>query len=806
MKALPEPRPDTAVIARKWKGGCDPGQDPAHRVTCNNKVIGAQYFEKGIGSPTKEDWASPMDAEGHGTHTATTAAGDYDVPARVPSSGISGRISGIAPAARIAVYKACWAAGCPAEDTIAAFDKAVADGVDAINFSVGNGNGEPADSPSFMAMFNAAKAGVFISASAGNEGPGNVDDGVPWVTTVAASSHDLAYRTTVTLGNGTSYHGIGVSASAVPSSRLVDAAKAARKGVAPDQAALCEPDTLDPAKVKGAIVLCTFGGIARDEKSAVVQELGGVGMVLYYTGSSDDAIAEAHHVPTSEVGPAVGKAVKAYAGQAGGAATAKLSAARAVHRQAPAITGFSSSGPDLDSGGNLLKPDIAGPGLDIVAGVAAGGTDGDLTGSQGLMSGTSMAAPHVAGLALLLRELHPAWSPMEIKSALMTTATTRAQAGRPIGRDNVTGPATPLDYGAGQIVPNTADDPGLVYDSTSADWTAYICSVGEKVTADDGGDACATAKKIDPSDLNSASIAVGSLAGKQTVTRTVTNVSATTGFYTATVQTPPGYKTRVSPKKLVVPPGRKATYKVTFTRTHAAYGTWAFGAVTWSDHHHKVRSTVALRAVGIRVPGEATGRGATGSVPFTATPGVTGTLTTDVNGLYAGTTNTGTLTGTDQDFDPAKSTSATARTEVTVPKGIRLARIAIRSADFLQGSDEDLYVFDKDGNLLSDPGGGSDEHLDLTKPGTYTVYVSQYGLPQGVSSQKYILHTWLIGADSKPDVQATADPVEQPVTMGSSTKVTVSWSGLPAGRTYFGLVDYRNGSETLGTTILTVTP
>ncbi|MFD9114617.1 S8 family serine peptidase [Streptomyces bottropensis] len=133
LQALPEPRPDAEVIAKKWKGGCDPGDDPEHRVTCNNKVIGAQYFNKGLTDSAETDWPSPMDSDSHGTHTATTAAGTIDVPAAVPDSGISGRISGLAPAARIAAYKICWSRGCSTLDAAAAFDKAAADGVDVIN-------------------------------------------------------------------------------------------------------------------------------------------------------------------------------------------------------------------------------------------------------------------------------------------------------------------------------------------------------------------------------------------------------------------------------------------------------------------------------------------------------------------------------------------------------------------------------------------------------------------------------------------------------------------------------------------------
>ncbi|MGW2386760.1 S8 family serine peptidase [Streptomyces sp. NPDC001658] len=799
LKALPEPRPDAAVIAKKWKGACDPGVDLAHLVTCNNKVIGAQYFNKGIADPKPDDWASPMDAEGHGTHTATTAAGDTGVNATVPDSGIAGSIRGLAPAARIAAYKVCWTDGCSTSDIVAAFDKAVADGVDVINYSVGGPNDEPANRPEYTAMFNAAKAGVFISASSGNSGPGTGSNGVPWVTTVAASTHDTGYRGTLTLGDGKTYDGVSIAAQGVPSAPLVDGAEAARSGVDATAAGQCQPDSLDPAEVKGAVVICARGGNARLDKSAQVKAEGGVGMVLYNVSAADEEVADAHTVPSVHVPLAAGEAIKAYA--AGSGATAALTAAKAVKQQSPQMAGFSSSGPDLNSGGDLLKPDITAPGVDIVAGTAAHGT---FPGDQGMMSGTSMSAPHVSGLALLLRQLHPDWSPMEVKSALMTTATTKDNAGKPIQRSGKA--ATPLDYGAGHVVPNTAYDPGLVYDSTSAEWTAYLCAIGQPPLTADGGDACATARKTDPSDLNNPTIAVGDLVAGQTVTRRVTNVTGTAGVYTAAVEAPAGYKATISPKTLKVPAGKSATYKVAFTRTTAAFDSWAFGAVTLTDQRHTVRSAVALRAAPLRAAAEATGKGRTGSTALSAKAGFSGSLTTKVYGLYAGTTTTGTLTGTAESFDPSKPTAASARTEVTIPENTSLARVGILPSDHLKGSDLDLWVLDKDGRLVSAlPVRGSDEHVDL-RPGTYQVYVNQYGLPEGATSQKYTLHTWLVGPGTKADKQATVTPAKQSVTSGAAPKVTVSWRDLKAGSAYVGVVHYGRGTETVGATALTVTP
>ncbi|MER5218440.1 S8 family serine peptidase [Streptomyces sp. NPDC002838] len=316
-------------------------------------------------------------------------------------------------------------------DMVAALNQAVADGVDVINFSIG-GYGVLGGTLE-LAMLNAAKAGVFISAAAGNEGPDSVSHLAPWGTTVAASTHDTGYRTTLTLGNGTSRTGVGVVASAAPSAPLVDAARAARSGVAADDAERCLPGTPDPEKVTGAIVLCEhIFGDSREGKADQVEEADGVGMVLHNVAAPvDTAFAFRQAVPTVYLTSGQAEAVKAYAARAGSRATAKLSAARAVSQRAPEVVRFSSGGPGPLHGG-VLKPDITAPGLDTIAGTAR---DSEFAkGAQGLMSGTSSSAPQVAGLALVLRGLHPDWSPAEVKSALMTTATTTDNKGRPIRR------------------------------------------------------------------------------------------------------------------------------------------------------------------------------------------------------------------------------------------------------------------------------------------------------------------------------------------------------------------------------------
>ncbi|MEV0224937.1 S8 family peptidase [Streptomyces sp. NPDC050704] len=796
LAPLSEPRPDADLIAKKWHGSCDEGDDPAHKVTCNNKLIGAQWFRKGVPDPTAQDVPSPTDINSHGTHTATTAAGNHDTPAEVPGLGVRGKVSGIAPAARVAAYKACWHDGCWTSDTTAAVDKAVADGVDVISYSIG---GALTTSTSMEAMFNAAKAGVFVSAGAGNSGPGTVGNTAPWITTVAGETDDTGYTSNLVLGDGRRFRHDKLQA-AVPTAPLVDAGEVRKPDADAAQAALCTPGTLDPGKVKGKIVVCD-----RDDDQFIpyqikeVKTAGGVAVTLANTATStQDFSYYIYGLPMIQLTRADAKTVKEYA--AGSGATGELASGTAPVR-APQVTASSSGGPDPYSGGDLLKPDIAAPGRLVLAGTVPGGALG-YPDRFGFMSGTSMATPHISGLAALLKQLHPDWSPMEVKSALMTTATTTDNEGKPIGRENAD-PATPLDYGAGSPRAALAADPGLVYDSTSADWTSYLCGLGLRPTATDGG-ACATARPADPSDLNHPSIAVGDLAERQTVTRTVTNVGTDIATYEATLRTPPGYKAEVTPKRLTVPPGRSATYRVTFTRTDAAYGAWSYGSLTWSDAHsrHRVSSPITLRAARFAAPDEVTLAGER-STQLAVRAGWSGELTARAE-LYKAEKITGTLTGEDQSGSPAPTGDAAAKIPLHVPEGAPFTRVAVDPADQLPGSVVYVNAVDQNGvSFTAGPDNGA-EFVDLP-PGDYDVYVVQYNAPNGTGSQPYTLLLWKVG-QTTPAVRPTVTPAAQPVTPGAPLGLTVAWPDAVPGERYVGIVEYGDGSQDLGRTRLAVTP
>jgi subtilisin family serine protease len=434
------------------------------------------------------------------------------------------------------------------------------------------------------------------------------------------------------------------------------------------------------------------------------------------------------------------------------------------------------------------------PGVDVLAAVspASGGKDFNFE------SGTSMAAPHIAGIAALLKQLHPTWSPMMIKSALMTSASVLDNKGNPIPD------AGAFDYGSGQVTPNSAADPGLVYDSGPIDWTRFLCGTGELPA---GNLLCALFGTRDPSDLNTPNIAIGDLPGIQTVTRTVTNVGKTKATYNVAVTAPAGVTTTVSPTKLTIAPGRSASYKVSFTRTTAPNDIYTAGNLVWSDGTHSVRSQLVVRPVGARAVSDVTRTGTSGSVGITVTPGYTGNLTTTVGGLVAGNRRPTTLVGAGGTSFPSGSPAAgphTAKYTVTVPAGTSVARFATFDSDVAAGTDLDLFVYNAGTNTLvgSSTGATAQEQVQLLDTaGTFDVYVDQFALPAGTTQQVVPEFDWAVGAATG---NLTATPTTKAGTTGKPFTLTATWTGLTADTHYLGTLTYTDGTNQLNQTVLAV--
>jgi subtilisin family serine protease len=777
-----------------WHGRCVPGE-AFNASNCNQKLIGAQYFNAGWGGNAGIDaqlpWEfnSPRDFGGHGTHTASTAAGNAGVPATGPAA-VFGSIGGIAPRARIAAYKVCWETGtggsCFTSDRVAAIDQAVADGVDVINFSISGSQTNFRD-PVEIAFLFAADAGVFVAASAGNSGPttSTVAHPGPWLTTVAAGTHNRDGQGSVTLGNGVTYSGASI-ATAVGPAPLVDSTAAGLAGADPNLVALCYAaadnggvPVLDPAKVAGKIVVCDRGVTARVNKSLAVFEAGGVGMVLLNT-SANSLNADFHSVPTVHLQNTDRAAVKAYAGTAG--ATARINQATIVYTApAPFTASFSSRGPLRAGGGDLLKPDLMAPGQDILAAVAPPGNGGQLFN---LYSGTSMSSPHVAGLAALLKDLHPDWSPMAIKSALMTT-----------GGDVLDGPNTnPLvifRQGAGHVRPNLAAAPGLVFDAAFGDWLGFLCGTQLPTSF------CAAAgvPVLDPSDLNVPSVAIGDLAGAQTVTRTVTNVGSSASTYAFSSTGLAGINVAVSPATLTLARGERKEIKITFTRTAAALNAYVGGQLTWSDGGHSVRVPAVVRPVALAAPAQVSG---TYGVKF----GYDGPFTATARGLIPAATADGTVTDDPTDSFVPGGPGTTAFT-VVVPAGTTYARFALFDANVSPASDLDLYVYRGTTLVGSSGGGTSAEEVNLVNPAadTYTVYVHGFGV--SAASASFTLFSWVLGSADAGNMTVTAPAT---ATIGGSGTIGLAFGGLTPGVKYLGSVAYGGTAGLPNPTIVRVDP
>lgn len=776
-----------------WHGKCTPGESFA-ASHCNQKLIGAQFFNAGYGGNAgvkaafPYEFNSPRDADGHGSHTASTAGGNAGV-ATTGAASVFGAISGIAPRARIAAYKVCWGnngeGGCPNSDSVAAIDQAVADGVDVINFSISGTQTNFRDAVEIAFLF-AADAGVFVATSAGNNGPGSstVAHPSPWVTTVAAAVHNRDGRGAVTLGNGATYNGAS-AAAALASKGLIAATAAAKAGADPAHAALCygasDGDvTLDPAKVAGKIVVCDRGVTARTNKSKAVMEAGGVGMILANT-STNSINADLHFVPTVHVAHTDRTAIYTYA--AGAGATASIAASTIVlDATSPLTASFSSRGPLPAGGGDILKPDLIAPGQDVLAAVSPIGYNGR---TFDLLSGTSMSSPHVAGLAALMKELKPGWSPMAIKSALMTTGGDVLDGGSPAPETN---PVLIFRQGAGHVRPLAATDPGLVFDAGFNDWLNFICGVQP-------GSFCSAYSPIDASNMNVPSIAIGDLAGVQTVTRRVTNVGSNPATYTASVNGMAGFSTTVTPSSLHLAVGESKSFTVSFVRTAATLNAYTGGQLRLQDGTHTVRVPIVVRPVALAAPAQVGGS-------YQVTFGYAGPFTATPRGLIPAVVSPGTVAqDPDQTFDPNDAAGTTA-IPVVIPPGTTYARFSLFDADVTAGSDIDLYVYNSSGQLVGNSGSGtSAEEVNLLNPaaGTYIVYVHGWGLP--VPSSPFKLNTWLLGSADAGNMTVSAPPA---AVLGQQGTVTISTSGLAAGTKYLGSVVYGGATGMPNPTIVRI--
>ncbi|CAI0560749.1 unnamed protein product [Linum tenue] len=605
------------AVPKSWKGICQTGQE-FNSSHCNKKIIGARYYIKGFETyygrlDATEDYRSPRDKDGHGTHTAATFAGRQVRNASALGGFARGTASGGAPLARLAVYKVCWPIPnqekiggntCFDEDMLAAMDDAIADGVQVISISIGADEPlSPVNDSLSIGALHAARKNVVVVCSGGNDGPkpGTVVNTPPWILTVGASNMDRGFLGTVVLGNGMKITGQTVTHHKLPKRLpLISAADAALPWVPDNETDQCLPDSLAPEKVRGKIVLCLRGSGTRYLKGVEVKRAGGAGFILANTAAlGDDVFLEPHVLPTTAVTYDETREIVRYIRSAKGNATARLREPRTVlgYKAAPFMASFSSRGPNVIHP-CILKPDVAAPGVNILAAWSQASPPTKLSQDRRSVkynfdSGTSMACPHVAALAALLKAIHPTWSSAAIRSAIMTTASTRNNKGRTI-TDERGHTATPFQFGSGQFCPSKAADPGLVYDASYTDYLLYLCSYGLK----NAGERFNCPKFPPPMyDLNYPSVSVPKLNGTLTIKRSVMNVGGDgNAVYFFSAKPPLGMTVTARPSVLFFSRvGERKEFTLTIeAREYYGEGGYGFGWYSWRDNYHVVRSPIAV--------------------------------------------------------------------------------------------------------------------------------------------------------------------------------------------------------------------
>ncbi|KAL5995787.1 hypothetical protein ACLOJK_025857 [Asimina triloba] len=618
---------DLGPVPSKWKGQCEaaPGFPSS---ACNRKLIGARFFcggyeaTNGRMNETLES-RSPRDSDGHGTHTASIAAGRYAFPASTLGYA-RGVAAGMAPKARLAAYKVCWAAGCFDSDILAAFDAAVADDVDVISLSVGGVVVPYYLDAIAIGAFAAAEAGVFVSASAGNGGPGGltVTNVAPWVATIGAGSMDRDFPADVKLGNGRTIPGVSVyGGPGLQPGRLYPLTYAGSEGGDGYSSSLCLDGSLDPKSVAGKIVLCDRGINSRAAKGETVKKAGGIGMILANgVFDGEGLVADCHVLPATSIGAAGGDEIRKYisSGSMGRsnsppAATIIFHGTRLGVRPAPVVASFSARGPNPETP-EILKPDLIAPGLNILAAwpdsIGPAGIPSDNRRTEfNILSGTSMACPHVSGLAALLKAAHPDWSPAAIRSALMTTAYIKDNRGETMLDESTGNASTVLDHGSGHVDPQKAMDPGLVYDLSTGHYVDFLCNSNyteKNIRAITRRYAdCRGAKRAGHvGNLNYPSFAAVFVQYERKrmsthFIRTVTNVGDPKSVYEATVAAPAGSTVTVEPKQLAF---RRLNQKLSFlvrveaeaVRLTPGSSSIRSGSLAWSDGKHVVTSPIVV--------------------------------------------------------------------------------------------------------------------------------------------------------------------------------------------------------------------
>lgn len=831
----------------------DDSTAPADEFTCNNKLIGARYFGTSFSSVYEMQFglgafASARDDDGHGSHTASTAAGNAGVSATLGGADV-GVLSGVAPRARVAAYKVCWNAnyvspegvnerGCFFGDSLAAIDQAVVDGVDVLNYSIGNS--QNINTPVYNASLSAADAGVFFAASAGNSGPdaATVSNIAPWIATVGASTYD---GTSALIGAALEINSGDLAPTDLFSiegsleTPIPEGGVTADLGLA-DPILACEPLSND---LTGQIALISRGACSFSLKVANAQAAGAIGAVIYTNNTGApfamgatpaDGIAA---IPAVMIFQADGLALTDSVNNGTTNVTISDNGVALENQEVGNImAGFSSRGVNTQTA-DILKPDITAPGVRILAASSpeqllfGGSPQGE---NFAYLQGTSMSSPHIAGMAALLAGEYPSWTPAQIKSAIMTTARQNV-----VKEDGVT-PADPFDFGAGHVDPAPSLNPGLVYSANLGDYLAFLCGQGEAglVASERFGADCATLVAngfaTDASQLNYPSIAIGELIGTETISRTVTDVTGNGGTYSVNVEAPEGTAVTVAtfdangnPTEsglLEVAPNGTASYSLTFDSVPGfPANSWVFGSVTLEGNDGTtVRSPIAINQAPsqtIVVPESLSIQLNRGRAVFFVETLYSGSMTTEYQGLSLPFGLTGTAPSNPGAVDFNLNVGASNFFTFEVPDGSTLMRISTRD-DLVSvpgtNLDIELWACRAPGcsPLTSSRGPDANEDLIITNPQNsantdinfYLLFI-QGTDTLGADTVDYTTLLWIVdGQETTTRVSASRRAVENRL-----QNISLRTRGLNPNGLYMGTVTFTDGDGVVqGTTALEVQP
>nr|XP_027192061.1 subtilisin-like protease SBT2.2 isoform X2 [Cicer arietinum] len=588
--------------------------------SCNRKLVGARHFAaslitRGMFDST-EDCASPFDGDGHGTNIASIAAGNHGTPV-VVAGHYFGNASGMAPRSHIAVYKALYKEfGGFAADVVAAIDQAAQDKVDIICLSI-TPNRLPSGIATFfnpidMALLSATKAGIFVVQAAGNTGPSpmSMSSFSPWIFTIGATSHDRVYRNSIFLGNNVTILGVGLAPGTSENTmyKLIHAHHALNNDITVDDD-MYVGECQDASKfnkdlVQGNLLMCSYtvrfvlGLSSINQAIETAMNLSAAGVVFPMNPSvdgfqlnptpmkmpgiiipfaNDSKILLEYYNSSLEKDATSKKIVKL-----GAVASINGGFTESYSNVAPKVMYYSARGPDPENSipneADILKPNLVAPGSFIWAAWSSVATDSDefLGENFAMMSGTSMAAPHVAGLAALIKQKFPNLSPAAIGSALSTTASLYDNSAKPImaqrsyaSPDLNQSPATPFDMGSGFVNATAALNPGLLFDSSYDDYMSFLCGINGSASAvlSYTGQNCLVFNSTEyGSDLNLPSITIARLNQSRVVQRTIQNI-AESETYSVGWSSPYGVSVKVTPTRFSIDKGETQVLSVIFNAT-----------------------------------------------------------------------------------------------------------------------------------------------------------------------------------------------------------------------------------------------